>query len=285
MRRIALPFLLFSLLLVLALPSLAALRAAPEGATRITEGAALAALEGWPDSGQIVARDGAGWLAISLGDGARAAIAPRTTAESALTIESGGDGHALLLDGRELWRTESEILTQATLSPDGGWLVAVRTPRGSETAALGELWRLDIASGEWRALTANGTAEGFPLISPVGERVAFLRDGDLWTIPATRTTREALADPAPSAAGAAERLLSHTPPATIRVKHVTEGVSNPNNCRPGVPHGREDHLHRRAQPDHHGRHHQPASGALKAPRPGLGERHARPGLAALRRQR
>ncbi|MCB0077953.1 MAG: SpoIID/LytB domain-containing protein [Anaerolineales bacterium] len=230
------------LCLALTLPRSAPSNESPRGATRITEGAALLSLEAWPSDGVVLARTQSGWQRITLASGALTPTEAVPRPPSPLTIVQGGDGHALELNGQTLWRSDREIIAQATLSDDGQWLVAALTPRGSEMAPFSELWRYEVDSAEWRALTENETAEGFPLISPDGSQVAFLREGDLWLIPSDRTTIER--DDSPQIATVLQAQsrapTDHQPPETIRVKHVSEGVSNPNTCRPDTPHGQID---------------------------------------------
>ena len=155
-------------------------------------------------------------------------------------MEEEGLRQRLLLDGTLLFATSEERLGRADLAPDGSWLVVARFPRGNEVAALGELWRLDVAARRWTQLTANDSEERSFAISPDGRQVAFLRGGDVWRIPADRTTAEPLRSPPPALPALAPD--SHDPPDTIRVKHVGpgSGVSNPNRCRPEVPEGQVD---------------------------------------------
>lgn len=209
-RLLALPLSLLCLLLALAAPIQAT--PPPTGAQRLTSGAALLDLVAWPEDGHV-ARDAAPLL-------------------TPLTVRVTGTRHELWWGEARLFATEEEILGRPALAPDGRWLVVARIPRGAETASLGELWRYELATGRWTPLTHNGAEETSPVISPDGQQVAFLRDGDLWLIPADRTTVEpgeaAPAEPKPLA------LTTHVPPTSIRVMH---GAAN--TCR-SVPVGQID---------------------------------------------
>lgn len=207
---------------------------------RVTTGAGLWSLTAWAETGRLEAtqrtRAGLAGVRVALRDGVLASAgSPRQVAHSDATVEVEGTTHRLLWQGKTVWETGDELLGRPAVSADGSWLVVERAPRGNETATLGELWRYDLASGAWLRLTQNQVEESSPAISPDGQRVAFLRVGDLWTIPADRTTRESIAAAAP-ARGATTGGFDHVPPATIRVIHVAAR----NSCRPTVPDGQID---------------------------------------------
>ncbi len=61
----------------------------------------------------------------------------------------------------------------SAVSPDGSLLVG---------SAAGDLFRLDLESGEARFLTGDGAMEYFPTFSPDGARLAFVRDADLYSL-------------------------------------------------------------------------------------------------------
>jgi len=80
------------------------------------------------------------------------------------------------------------------LSPDGKTLVGV---------SHGDLFALDLASGEARYLTEGGGAEGFFDFSEDGQRLGFVRDGDLFWMRLDRPEEHRLTD-----RGGAEALLN-----------------------------------------------------------------------------
>lgn len=210
--------------------------------TRLTDTANYDNLVAWQGDSVIATdTDGATTLeAVSLVTGTISVCAIETctlrTTTSTVKVEVEGTTHRLLLKGQPILETDLEILGQPTLSTDGNTVVVARMPRGAETASLGELWRYDLPTNTWTQLTHNGVEESAPLISPDGRTVAFLRDGDLWLIPADRATTENLTTELPRPLPAPLGGFDHVPPAFIRVKHVAAQ----NNCRPGVPDGRID---------------------------------------------
>ncbi len=226
------------LCLLLALP-LAVLpaRAAPpaEGAQRLTQGARLFSLDRWSGGTLLAHGQGGEWLSVDTARGTwHPSAAPAPRAVERLTVSVDGVTQRLHWDGQTLFATSDEVLGRPALAPDGRWLVVARSPRGNEMAAYSELWRYDLGTREWLQLTQNGAEEQAPTISPDGQRVAFVRDGELWTIPADRLTVEAIAAPEPPLLGLAPRATLE-PPATIRVKHDDAG----NTCR-DVPDGQID---------------------------------------------
>ncbi len=60
---------------------------------------------------------------------------------------------------------------EPAISPDGSMLVG---------CLAGELYRLDLATGEARFLMETAGSELFPTFSPDGRRLGYVRDGDLW---------------------------------------------------------------------------------------------------------
>ncbi|MGB0388616.1 MAG: SpoIID/LytB domain-containing protein [Ardenticatenaceae bacterium] len=183
------------------------------------------------------------WVAVNVEDGALASgEAPvHVQASEAVKVTVEGTTHRLEYKGQTIWETDEEILGRPALSPDESWLVLSRIPRGNQTSRLGELWRYELSSGEWMRLTENGMEESSPLISADGLQVAFLRDGDVWTIPANETTREELVEADEDQEQEAifttrnvEQSASNlVAPATIRVIHVAAE----NACRPSVRDG------------------------------------------------
>lgn len=167
-------------------------------------------------------------------DGARRARLVSPDGASELWIERA-DGS----DRRLLLRAELELFGAAAWSPDGSLLVLSRTPNGTETASYAELWLVRADGSGAQRLTFNQQSDEQPAFSPDGQRIGFVRNGDLWMRglspdppPAPRSrpaldparltpppTLEALLAPralggiAPQAAGVL------TPPATIRVLH------------------------------------------------------------------
>ncbi|MDQ4076455.1 MAG: SpoIID/LytB domain-containing protein, partial [Chloroflexota bacterium] len=239
MKRFIFP-LLFLLLPLLQVWPVAAEPVVQGEAVRLTSGAGLFVLEDWPTGDSILARRLDGempWLEVDAWRGRwRQLETPPIRHEAerpSVSVEYVT--HRLQLGGKTLFTTDEEILGRPILSPDGKWVVVARYPRGNETASLGELWRYELRSGKWLQLTANGVEEQSPIISPDGSRVAFLRDGDIWSVPANRTTIEALMAPEPDYRSPVTA-QSLQPPETIRVLHVASA----NNCRPGVPDGQID---------------------------------------------
>ncbi len=159
-------------------------------------------------------------------DGARRARLVSPDGASELWVERA-DGS----DRRLLLRAELELFGATAWSPDGSLLVLSRTPNGTETANLSELWLVHADGSAARRLTFNQQSDEQPAFSPDGQRIGFVRNGDLWMRglspdpPLAPRPRPAL-DPArltppptlesllaPQAAGAL------TPPVNIRVFH------------------------------------------------------------------
>lgn len=207
---------------------------------RLTGDGSLHALVAWDEDGSLHARRRAGatlqagridartgrWRTV---EGEEAAREPLDRA----AVMVDGTTHRLMLRGRTLLESDHEVLGRPVTSAAGRFVVLGRSPRGAETAALGDLWRVEVATGQTTRLTVGGGAEVSPVISPDGRRVAFLRDGDLWIIPSDRVS---VAPEPERRTAAAVALASHSPPGSIRVIHVASA----NNCRPGVPDGRID---------------------------------------------
>ena len=73
------------------------------------------------------------------------------------------------------------IPSQPTLSPSGDRVVYVLSGADAESdAGTSALWIAE--GGRTRALT-HGTSDSSPAFSPAGEQLAFLREGQLWTMP------------------------------------------------------------------------------------------------------
>lgn len=210
--------------------------------TRLTYTGKYDNLLAWQEE-SVVATDTDGVTtikAVSPGTGAETSCTRDTCASRVQTpdvvLEVNGTTHRLLLRGQPILETDLEVLGQPTVSADGNTVLVARMPRGAETASLGELWRFDLSANTWTQLTFNGVEESAPLMSPDGRTVAFLRDGDVWLIPADQSTVETLTTVIPRPVSLPSGGFDHVPPAFIRVKHVAAG----NNCRPGVPDGRID---------------------------------------------
>jgi len=224
----------------------------------LTNDGEIWALENWDENDNLLAlkvNNAASevvheWVAVDIEAGTLETTEAPVRAQNRATelnVVVEGTTHRLLWRGETIWQTDEEVLGRPTLSLDGKWAVLSRTPRGNETTALGELWRFELASGEWTRLTENGVEELSPVISPAGDRVAFLRKGDVWAVPANQTTREALDEgldeiAAPldevSIAAAGTKGFDHTPPTLIRVKHV----ASQNTCRPETADGQIDEI-------------------------------------------
>jgi len=69
-------------------------------------------------------------------------------------------------------------------------------PNGSTLVGLvaGDLYRLDLATGEARFLTEGRTLELFPTFDPAGDRLAFVREGDLWVLDLESRTEVQITD-------------------------------------------------------------------------------------------
>ncbi len=209
--------------------------------TRLTIGAGYDNLLLWQgDSIVAIDTDGDTRWAVSALTGNRTSCMAQPcavrTETDALSVEVEQTTHRLLFNGQAVWESDTDILGQPAISADGESVVVSRTSHGAETISLGELWRYDLTTDDWTQLTHNGVEESAPIFSPDGHTLAFLRDGDIWLIPANQPTYETLTTelprPLPSALGG----VDHVPPAIIRVKHVAAQ----NNCRPGVPDGQID---------------------------------------------
>ncbi len=88
---------------------------------------------------------------------------------------------------------DGQELTSVSLSPDGGYVVYVRggehganwldvppNPASSPVAPTLQLWSVPFAGGAPKVLADGGDT---PAISPRGDRVAFLKDRQVWTAP------------------------------------------------------------------------------------------------------
>ncbi|QUQ65186.1 serine hydrolase [Kutzneria sp. CA-103260] len=79
---------------------------------------------------------------------------------------------------------EMAFPSQPEMSPDGRRIVyTLRTADREADRNLTSLWQVDTGGGEARQLT-RGTADSSPAWSPDGTTIAFLRDGDIWLLPA-----------------------------------------------------------------------------------------------------
>lgn len=90
---------------------------------------------------------------------------------------------------------DGQALTQLAFTPNGGQLVFVRggdhgsnwpspggvepNPASGTTRTRIEIWTVPWAGGGGRVLTQGDE----PLVSPRGDRVAYLKDGQVWTVP------------------------------------------------------------------------------------------------------
>lgn len=73
---------------------------------------------------------------------------------------------------------------QPAISPDGRRIVyTLRTADREVDRNVTALWRVDTVGGQARQLT-QGTADSSPAWSPDGTMIAFLRDKDIWLLPA-----------------------------------------------------------------------------------------------------
>jgi hypothetical protein len=72
--------------------------------------------------------------------------------------------------------------THPAWSPDSGWVVFERTEDDGMQVTGADLWALPLDGGEATALTTTlDTQETHPAISLDGARIAFVRDGAIWT--------------------------------------------------------------------------------------------------------
>ena len=80
---------------------------------------------------------------------------------------------------------ELALPAQPAISPDGGQIAyTLRTVDREADKNVTTLWQVGVGGGAARQLT-NGTSDSSPAWSPDGGTIAFLRDKDIWLLPAS----------------------------------------------------------------------------------------------------
>lgn len=154
--------------------------------------------------------------------------------EPQLWVLNSDNTTALVAEGAGL-----EHFSNPAWSPDDAHLILTRTPTGSASADLAEIWQARADGRGAIAMTSNNVEETLPQYAPDGGSIAFIRDGDVWVM---ELNRDGLpqSDLAPRQADAADyrtprrAVAQRAAPATIRVRHDAA-----NACR-SVPIGQID---------------------------------------------
>ncbi len=138
---------------------------------------------------------------------------------------------------RRLLSFPGEVIADASWSPDGESVAFIRAPLGSETDALTEVWRLDVAGNRLIRLTQNNLPDYAPHWS-ADERAITVQQGEnIVSLPADHLSVDNHPSPAPQISPLSRAAIPQlTAPAEIRVVH-----SQYNTCR-SAPVGQIDSI-------------------------------------------